>query len=286
MISYELNLFAILIIYLMRIASINCQQQQFLYPERAIHPSDEILRPIWKFSSFFQGQVEYQCYQKCLPIIPSQPEMLYDLCNKVCPFKPSIPECAKCAQIYSQVAGETFPNTDDNIGKRTISQPETIAVEPKSHAIMFTPEVIVMGYERKQCCYMDQCSFVPISASCEPRCYEPCDSVCTGRCLVNPQCPNDCEKVRLEQYKLQYRIWLSQKLNEIKKKYRAMATACLLKTRLSFVGEVQNYYQMARHAIENIPSMSRMLDENNDDENNDENNDNEYENLDDPNLHQ
>lgn len=212
-----------------------------------IHPSDaEPMRPIWKFSSFFDGPIEYQCYQKCLPMIPSQPQMMVDLCNKICPFRPEVPECVKCAQIYSQVAGVGTAADDF---KKTINQPEAIVVEPQSHAIMFTPEILDAGYERKQCCYMDSCSYVPMNEPCEPRCYEPCDSVCTGHCFENPQCPGECERVRMEQYKLQYRIWLSQKLNAIKQKYRAMATACLLRTRLAYVGEVQNYYQMARAAM-------------------------------------
>lgn len=189
-------------------------------------------------------------------MIPSQPQLMLDLCNKICPFRPGVPECAKCAEIYSQVSSQGPADV-----MRKVSQPEAIAVEPGTHAIMFTPEIVVAGYERKQCCYMDQCSYVPLAASCEPRCYEPCDAVCTGRCYVNPQCPNECERVRLEQYKLQYRIWLSQKLNEIKKKYRAMATACLLRTRLAFVGEVQNYYQVARNAFGRIPEMAALMDE-------------------------
>lgn len=129
------------------------------------------------------------------------------------------------------------------------TQPEAIVVEPETHAIMFTPEIVVAGYERKQCCYLDKCKTVHLSAKCDPICYEPCDSVCTGRCQVNPQCPHECERVRKEQFKLRYRMWLAGKLNDIKQKYREMATACLLRTRLAFVGEVQNYYQAAKMAI-------------------------------------
>lgn len=208
------------------------------------------LRPIWKFSSFFQGPVEYQCYQKCFPIIPSQPQMLVELCNKICPFRPTIPECAKCAKIYEQSA----PPTPGDFNKKTMqTQPESIVVEPETHAIMFTPEIVVNGYERKQCCYLDKCTTVPLAQKCDPICYEPCDAVCTGRCQVNPQCPHECDRILREQYKLRYRMWLVQKLNDIKQKYRAMATACLLRTRLAFVGEVQNYYQAARGALSDVP---------------------------------
>lgn len=208
------------------------------------------LRPIWKFSSFFQGNVEYQCYQKCFPIVPSQPQMLVELCNKICPFRPNIPECAKCAQIYAQSA----PPTPGDFSRKTMhTQPEAVVVEPETHAIMFTPEIVVNGFQRKQCCYLDQCRTVPLQAKCEPICYEPCDSVCTGRCQVNPQCPHECDRIKREQYKLRYRMWLVQKLNDIKQKYRAMATACLLRTRLAFVGEVQNYYQAARGALNDAP---------------------------------
>lgn len=51
---------------------------------------------------------------------------------------------------------------------------------------------------------------------------------------------------------MRYRIWLANKLNNIKKKYREMATACLLRTRLAFVGEVQNYYQAAKQALSDV----------------------------------
>lgn len=227
------------------------QQQQIhqQYQQQQLSGSNS-LRPIWKFSSFFQGQVEYQCYQKCFPIVPSQPQMLVDLCNKICPFRPNIPECAKCAQIYAQIVQ---PTAGEFKRKTMQTQPEAVVVEPETHVIMFTPEIVVNGYERKQCCYMDQCSTVPINAKCEPVCYEPCDAVCTGRCNVNPQCPHECDRIKREQFKLRYRMWLAQKLNDIKKKYRAMATACLLRTRLAFVGEVQNYYQAARGALEDTP---------------------------------
>jgi hypothetical protein len=131
-------------------------------------------------------------------------------------------------------------------------QPEAIVIEPESHAIMFTPEIVVAGVERKQCCYLDTCMTVPMDAKCEPVCYEPCDSVCTGRCMVNPQCPHECDRIKKEQFKLKYRIWLAAKLNDIKRKYREMATACLLRTRLAFVGEVQNYYQAAKMALADL----------------------------------
>lgn len=44
-------------------------------------------------------------------------------------------------------------------------------------------------------------------------------------------------------------MWLAGKLNDIKQKYRELATACLLRTRLAFVSEVQKYYQTAKLAI-------------------------------------
>lgn len=226
---------------------------------RRQQPLDGTLRPIWKFSSFFQGPVEYQCYQKCFPIVPSQPQLMVDLCNKICPFKPNIPECTKCAQIYSQTA----PPTPGEFSKKAMyTQPESIVVEPETHAIMFSPEIVVAGVERKQCCYMDQCTTVPMNSHCDPICYEPCDSICTGRCRINPQCPNECDRIRQEQNKLRYRIWLVQKLNFIKQKYRALATACLLRTRLAFVNEVQNYYQAARNTLNNLQGGNILADEN------------------------
>lgn len=144
------------------------------------------------------------------------------------------------------------PTPGDFNKKSMVTQPEAIVVEPDSHAIMFTPEIVVAGYERKQCCYLERCTTVPIDAVCEPICYEPCDAPCTGRCHPNPECPQECDRIRAEQFKLRYRMWLAGKLNDIKQKYREMATACLLRTRLAFVGEVQNYYQAAKLAIGDI----------------------------------
>lgn len=130
-----------------------------------------------------------------------------------------------------------------------ITQPEAIVVEPETHAIMFTPEIVVAGEERKQCCYLDKCQTVPLHAKCDPRCYEPCDAVCTGRCMVNPQCPNECNRIAKQQYMMKYRIWLAKKLNDIKTKYRQLATECLLRTRTAFAAEVQNYYHAARQTL-------------------------------------
>lgn len=211
-------------------------------------PGDDSLRPIRKFSSFFSGPVQYQCVQTCYPNLPSQPQMLVELCNKICPFKPNVPECSKCPQIYSLNA----PTPGEFSKKSMVTQPEAIVVEPESHAIMFTPEIVVAGYERKQCCYLDKCTTVPLETKCDPICYEPCDAACTGRCLVNPQCPHECDRVRKQQLKMRYRMWLAGKLNEIKQKYRELATACLLRTRLAFVGEVQNYYQAAKTVLGDV----------------------------------
>lgn len=199
------------------------------------------LKPFWKFSSFYKEQVQYQCYQKCMPMVPNEPHTMVEMCNKICPFKTDIPECAGCAQIYALLAN---PHSTD-----VFTQPESLMVEPNNHMIIFNPEIVVVGSQRKQCCYLDQCEIVAIDDACETRCYEPCDMACTGRCFINPQCPNRCEAVRQEQFRIKYKIWLVQKLNEIKKKYRAMATACLLKTRLAFVNEVQNLSSSAKEAL-------------------------------------
>jgi predicted methyltransferase len=47
-------------------------------------------------------------------------------------------------------------------------------------------------------------------------------------------------------------MWLANKLNQIKQKYRSMATACLLRTRLAFVGEVQHFYDAAKATIGDV----------------------------------
>lgn len=216
----------------------SCQQQQQYQQRQQIN--DDELRPIRKFSSFFSGAIQYQCVQTCYPNVPSQPTMLVELCNKICPFNPKHPECAKC------------PEVGDFTKKSMITQPEAIVVEPDTHAIMFTPEIVVAGEERKQCCYLDKCHTVPLDAKCAPICYEPCDAACTGRCMVNPQCPHECDRIAKQQYKMRYRIWLANKLNDIKQKYRELAKACLLRTRMAFVNEVQGYYKDAKQTLGDV----------------------------------
>ena len=222
------------------------------------------LRPIRKFSSFFDSGIQYQCAQTCYPNIPSQPIIMVELCNKICPFKPSTPGCQNCAKIYAQTVGPVFNK------KSLHTQPESVVVDPDTHAILFTPEIVVNGVERKQCCYLDQCLTVPFSQKCEPVCYEPCDSVCTDRCQKNPQCPDACDDIRKEQFKLRYRIWLANKLNEVKQKYKAVATACLLRTRLSFVTEIQKFYNDASSIIGNVQLLADESADNANDSKNDE----------------
>lgn len=124
-------------------------------------------------------------------------------------------------------------------------QPVTAVREPEPNLL----ELLLGNRRRKPCCQMDRCTMIDINEECEPICFEPCDAVCTGQCQVNPECPNACEMIRMEQMKLRYRMWLAGKLNAIKLKYRAMATACLLRTRQEFVGEVQNYFEAAKLAL-------------------------------------
>jgi hypothetical protein len=54
-------------------------------------------------------------------------------------------------------------------------------------------------------------------------------------------------------------MWLATKLNEIKLRYRELATACLLRTRVAFVGEVQKYYETAKLAIGQITGEADVL---------------------------
>lgn len=199
---------------------------------------DDNLRPLRKFSSFLHGAIQYQCVQTCYPNIPSlQP---VDLCSNLCPLKPDIPQCSQCGPAYSVTPDPDF----DKKGMH----PQASIMEPEP-SIM---EMILANRRRKPCCHMDRCTMIDVDEECEPVCFEPCDAACTGQCHVNPECPNACEMIRTEQMKLKYRMWLAGKLNAIKLKYRAMATACLLRTRQEFVGEVQNYFEAAKLALGQI----------------------------------
>lgn len=191
----------------------------------------------------------------------SSPAIMIEMCNKICPFRPDIPACAECTkvmQILSQ-GGATTP----------VTEPEAVSIDPHTHSIIFKPEIISMGKVQKQCCYLDQCEVVPYDFRCDTRCYEPCDQICTGRCFVNPQCPNKCIEIRIQLFKIKYQIWLANKLNEIKLKYRAMAEACMLKTKMAYeaemesmkgvssqvmIGNVQVIPQVVLAEIESIPN--------------------------------
>jgi len=177
---------------------------------------------------------------------------MVELCNKVCPFRPTTPGCDSCPQIYEQTQ---LPEPIENEGQQPSnvhSEPERIVVEPATHEIILSPEILVIGTRQKECCYLDECFMVPLQQSCDPVCYEPCNAVCTGRCRVNPECPHECDKKTREEYQLRYRIWLATKLNAIKQRYRAAAAQCLLKTRLSFVSEVRGFVTEAKLALGNL----------------------------------
>lgn len=203
------------------------------------------LRPIRKFSSFFQGAVQYQCVQTCFPVVPTETQIMVELCNKICPFNPTNPECARCGQVYYMSA---HPDKEVLEKKSMYTQAEALVVDPQTHAIAFKPEIVVNGLQ-KECCYLDKCSMVPLQQECPSVCYEPCDSACTDKCMVNPECPNECDRIRKEQFKLRYRIWLMNKLNEIKQKYRNYAALCLLKTRAGLVDELKTFYTNVHASI-------------------------------------
>lgn len=203
------------------------------------------LRPIRKFSSFFQGAVQYQCVQTCFPVVPTETQIMVELCNKICPFNPTNPECARCGQVYYLSA---HPDKEVLEKKSMYTQAEALVVDPQTHAIAFKPEIVVNGLQ-KECCYLDKCNMVPMEQICPSVCYEPCDAACTDKCMVNPECPNECERIRKEQFKLRYRIWLMNKLNDIKQKYRNYAAMCLLKTRAGFVDELKTFYNTVHASI-------------------------------------
>ena len=49
---------------------------------------------------------------------------------------------------------------------------------------------------------------------------------------------------------------MANKLNEVKQRYKAAATECLLRTRMSFVSEIQKFYNDASRVIGNVQLMA------------------------------
>lgn len=191
--------------------------------------------------------VEFQCVQTCYPNIPSQPELLFEICNQICPFNPSATDlCSKCPKMIDNLNPEKR-NSDERVEPVEETQPESLIVEPRREPIQQSPEV--KGQQMKQCCYLNTCRLVPMHEPCHKVCYEPCNAECTGRCLENPECPNQCKEVAAEKMRMRFKIWLGQKLKEISLKYRREAAACLLRTKLSYEGEMKRYVQQAQMAI-------------------------------------
>lgn len=207
-----------------------------------------IFQPIRKFSMFKRGVVEYQCVKTCYPNIPSQPELVEEICNKICPFNRKATDlCSKC------------PTMIDNLNPKNRSTLDPVVVESPPEKIVDEPEVadliihkkVTIKEKFKNCCHHNKCKIIPIELKCEPVCYEPCNLECTGRCAVNPECPNQCKEVAYEKMRIKYQIWLAQKLKEIQLKYRRQAEACLLKTRMTYEGEIKRYVEQAEMIIGN-----------------------------------
>lgn len=115
--------------------------------------------------------------------------------------------------------------------KPVIPPPPPVLVQPP-------PQVV---YNKMRCCYMDRCFIFPIQPVCPTICYEPCNAICTGRCLPNPTCPNKCVEVgvKLREYKVKFMIWLKLKLDQIKLRHRQMLELCILRTRANYVSEIK-----------------------------------------------
>jgi hypothetical protein len=166
---------------------------------------------------------------------------MIELCTRICPFNPEASLiCAKCPVIEivgPKVSEPDYYYPDDGMSSVTIDE--------ETHVVIYQPEIIVINSQVKRCCYLDRCDEVPITYDCESVCYEPCDADCSGRCSINPQCPNECARIKRGELKIRYKIWLIQKLNEIKLKYRQLVEACILKTKLAMESELKTIYQQA-----------------------------------------
>lgn len=216
--------------------------------------------------------MEYQCIQKCYPIFrpsppasppvrfkppPTSPPILVppviatiptklphvvplSSCQVVCYRYPYSAECSRCK--LPQVKPIPKPALKILEQKSPIS-PKLIPAPPPPplpSPVIVQPAPVVM-YNQMRCCYMDKCYIFPIQPTCPTICYEPCNAICTGRCLLNPTCPNKCVEVgvRLREYKIKFMIWLKMKLDQIKLRHRQMLEECILRTRANYVTEIR-----------------------------------------------
>lgn len=198
------------------------------------------------FSSFVKGSTKYQCEQSCYPVLETNWTTLREICLKICPFKPDIPECVKCQEIEEELNGPNLDNIKDQM-----NHPESLVIVPDTKILIQVPKVEVVDPTHKQCCYLHECALHPLLEPCLEVCYEPCNAPCTGHCYPNPQCPDACDRIRQEQFKEKYRSWLVTKLNAIKLKYRAMAEECLLRAKHQMTGEVTVLVEHARNDLIN-----------------------------------
>lgn len=242
-------------------------------------------RPIERLSFIEEAGVEYQCVQKCYPIVkpipppppppvkpilPTRPPLLLPpiirtvptklprlvpltTCQFVCYRYPYSAECAQCKPTPPlpppppirlvrpiprppmQVMAQKAPVTP----APAPLPPPTPPPPPPAPIVVQPPPVVI--YNQMRCCYMDRCFVFPIQPVCPTLCYEPCNAICTGRCLPNPTCPNKCVEVgvKLKEYKIKFMIWLKIKLDQIKLRHRQMLEECILRTRANYVSEIR-----------------------------------------------
>lgn len=121
-----------------------------------------------------------------------------------------------------------------------IPPPQQPIPPPPPPPVVIQPPPLVV-YNKMRCCYLDRCFIFPIQPVCPTICYEPCNAICTGRCLLNPTCPNKCVEVgvKLREFKVKFMIWLKLKLDQIKLRHRQMVEECILRTRANYVSEIK-----------------------------------------------
>jgi hypothetical protein len=193
--------------------------------------------PIETWSRQVEGDVDYHCVQKCYPLIkfippppPPPPPVMpqFEIVTLPPPSPPTMPP--------------TTTTTPPPPPMLKLNRTAQVIVEEQSHIVEYIPEILTIGYFSKQCCYLSNCIVVGIQDECPNVCYEPCDAVCTGNCLVNPTCPGQCQEIYLleQKYIEEYRMWLALKMNEIKLKYRQLYEECLLRTNQALTLEVSS----------------------------------------------
>lgn len=199
------------------------------------------------------------CKAEVPPVSPPTTEMPghYPLCGVYCKeINPNDPLCGHCAveeppspavpdvpivpvpSVPSVPRTDSVPTVPPNPSEPSTGPTEIATVPPTS------PTAI-----SDRCCYGDACIPLPASGICPAICQQPCRLADDAGTVVvgavpcyNPGCPNRCADAiaRNDKDRLEFIVWLKNKMQQIQVDYMRAIEACIKRTELAYADKLAN----------------------------------------------